>query len=105
MLNWVVCYKTATRKTVVNVVFCSLGQVIVQMVVARDPLTVGAEVHRLSIPPIAIVVEVGHGNDAFLHRLAAQSAFEIDLNGLLTLFGIVFSHVGLLWVDYMTKYT
>ena len=48
---------------------------------------------------------MGHGNDAFLHRLAAQSAFEIDLNGLLTLFGIVFSHVGLLWVDYMTKYT
>lgn len=39
---------------------------------------------------------MGHSNDAFLQRLAAQSAFEIDLNSLLTLFGIVFSHVGLL---------
>lgn len=48
---------------------------------------------------------MGHGNDAFLHRLAAQYAFEIDLNGIFTLFGIVFSHVGLLLVDYMNKYT
>ena len=105
MLNWVVCYKTATRKTIVEVVFGSLGQVIVNIVVSREPLTVGAEVHRLSFTPDRVVIKMGHGNDAFLHRLAAQSAFEIDLNGLLTLFGIVFSHVGLLWVDYMTKYT
>ena len=59
----------------------------------------------LPFTPDRVVIEMGHGNDAFLHRLAAQSAFEIDLNCLLTLFGIVFSHVGLLLVDYMTKYT
>jgi len=52
MYDWVVCYNTATRKTVVEVVFGSLGQVIVNIVVSREPLTVGAEVHRLSIPPI-----------------------------------------------------
>ena len=48
MLNRVICYKTATHKTVVDVVFGSLGQVIVDIVVPREPLAVGAEVHNLS---------------------------------------------------------
>ena len=96
MLNRVICYKTATHKTVVDVVFGALGQVIVQMVVAREPLTVGAKVHKLSFLP-AIVVKMGHGDDSFLHRLAAQSAVETEFVLALTLlFVFFFSHVGLL---------
>ena len=97
MHDWIVCYKTATRKTVVEVVFGSLGQVIVNMVVSREPLTVGAEVHNLSFLPVGIVVKMGHGDDSFLHRLAAQSAVETEFVLVLTLlFVFCFSHVGLL---------
>ena len=48
MLDRVICYKTATFKTIVDVVLGSLGQVIVEMVVSREPLAEGAEVHNLS---------------------------------------------------------
>lgn len=97
MLNRVVCYKTTTHRTVVDVVFGALGQVIVQMGVAREPLTVGAKVHNLSFLPAGIVVKMGHGDDSFLHRLAAQSAVETELVlGLTLLFVFFFSHVGLL---------
>jgi hypothetical protein len=96
MFDWVVCYQPSAFRTEVDVVFGSLGQVIVQMVVTREPLTVGAEVHNLSFPP-TIVVKMGHGDDSFLHRLAAQSAVETEFVLALTLlFVFFFSHVGLL---------
>lgn len=97
VLDWVVCYLPSTFRTEVDVVFGSLGQVIVNIVVAREPLTVGAKFHNLDFLPVGIVVKMGHGDDSFLHRLAAQSAVETEvLLALKLLFVFFFSHVGLL---------
>jgi hypothetical protein len=97
VLNRVVCYQPSAFRTEVDVVFGSLGQVIVNIVVSREPLTVGAKVHNLLLLPVGIVVKMGHGNDSFLHRLAAQSAVETEVVlALELLFVFFFSHVGLL---------
>ena len=97
VLNRVVCYQPSAFRTKVDVVFGSLGQVIVNIVVSREPLTVGAKVHNLLLLPVGIVVKMGHGDDSFLHRLAAQSAVETEVVlALKLLFVFFFSHVGLL---------
>jgi hypothetical protein len=97
VFDWVVCYLPSAYQTEVYVVFGSLGQVVVQMVVARELLTVGAKVHNLAFLPVGIVVKMGHGDDSFLHRLAAQSAVETEVVlALKLLFVFFFSHVGLL---------